>query len=189
MIMQEHPVLAGTRRWIDALIIGQQLCPFAAAPVQQGGVVFHLSHATQPQQLVEDLYLALCHLRDSDPAGVETSFLVHPGVLQTFEAQQDFMVAVDGLVYEAGLEGEIQVVAFHPGYLFAGEEPSGASHYTNRSPYPMLHLLREDSVSRAVAFFAGVEQIPRRNIARLRKMGVPALETLLATCRSGDVSL
>nr|WP_298722912.1 DUF1415 domain-containing protein [uncultured Steroidobacter sp.] len=166
----EH-VIAATRVWLERAVIGQQLCPFAAAPYLRDRVRFHVSAERSIVGLREDLCRELETLRAADPMQCETTLLVHPQVLTDFLEYNDFLDECDAVLAELGLEGELQVASFHPDYRFAGVPEQDITNFTNRSPYPMLHLLRESSVARAVASFPDIDGIGPRNMQTLRRLG------------------
>lgn len=163
--------IAATERWLQRAVIGLNLCPFAKAVHARGQVRFVLSEARSAAKLLEDLGAELLHLRDTPPAETDTTLLVHPWVLGDFLDYNDFLGDADALVEELGLEGVLQVASFHPDYQFAGSAPGDIANFTNRSPHPTLHLLREDSVSRAVAAFPDPDAIVGRNIETLERLG------------------
>jgi uncharacterized protein len=134
-------------------------------------VRYVLSDATTPQSLLEILGEELLRLRDTPADEIDTTLIVHPRVLEDFLDYNDFLEDADGLVEALELDGVLQVASFHPRYHFAGTEPDDVGNYTNRSPWPTLHLLREDSVSRAVAAFPDPDAIVERNIATLEALG------------------
>lgn len=164
--------IAATRRWLERAVIGLNLCPFAKAVVAKGQVRFVLSDATTPEALLEDLARELLVLRDTPADEVDTTLLVHPHVLEGFLDYNDFLDTADALVGSLGLEGDIQVASFHPRYRFAGTADEDIGNYTNRAPYPTLHLLREDSVSRAVDAFPDPDAIVERNLATLDRLSI-----------------
>jgi len=168
---RDEPI-AATRRWLERAVIGLNLCPFAKAVHAKGQVRFVLSDATTPESLLEDLAHELLVLRDTPAEEIDTTLLVHPHVLQEFLDYNDFLDTADALVESMGLEGDLQVASFHPDYRFAGTAHADIGNYTNRAPYPTLHLLREDSVSRAVAAFPDPDAIVERNIATLERLGL-----------------
>ena len=178
-VQAEAPELAATRRWLERAVIGLNLCPFAKAVVAKRQVRYVLSDAELPEDLLEQLAEELLHLRDTPAEAVDTTLLVHPRVLTDFLDYNDFLDRVDALVEALGLEGELQVASFHPDYQFAGTEPDDVSNCTNRAPYPTLHLLREDSVARAVEAFPDPDGIVSRNIATLEALGREGWERLL----------
>lgn len=160
-----------TRRWLERAVIGLNLCPFAKAVVNKGQVRMVLSEATDEAALLAELGEELMRLRDTPADEVDTTLLVHPQVLADFLDYNDFLETADALVQELGLEGVLQVASFHPQYQFAGSEPDDIANHTNRSPWPTLHLLREDSVARAVDAFPDPDEIVERNIETLEKLG------------------
>ncbi len=171
MIPDNQPVIADTRRWLERAVIGLNLCPFAKAAYVKHRVHIAVSSATTPEMLLEDLARELEDLRDADPAERETTLLVHPQVLADFLDYNDFLDTADAALEALELDGDIQVASFHPQYQFAGTEPDDAENNSNRSPWPTLHLLREDSIEQAVDSYPDVDQIPERNIAMLRELG------------------
>lgn len=174
----EDPI-AATRRWLERAVIGLNLCPFAKAVLAKGQVRFVLSEAATPEALLEELASELVLLEQSDPERIDTTVLIHPRVLNEFLDFNDFLELADGVVAALDLEGEIQVASFHPDYQFADTHPNDIENYTNRSPYPTLHLLREDSVERAVEAFPEASDIFEKNIATLRALGHDAWDKLL----------
>ncbi len=176
--MDEDPI-AATRRWLQRAVIGLNLCPFAKAVQARDQIRYVLSEATTPEALLEELATELAWLNDTDPAGVDTTLLIHPRVLTDFYDYNDFLDQADAAVDALGLEGEIQVASFHPDYRFAGTGFDDAGNCTNRSPYPMLHLLREASVERAVAAYPDPDTIVDRNIETLEELGGEEYRKLL----------
>jgi uncharacterized protein len=160
-----------TRRWLEKSVIGLNLCPFAAAPYRDNRVHFRVSEQRSASGLLEELRSELADLHAADPLRRETTLFIHPWVLTDFIEYNDFLEVCDATVKDLGLEGELQVASFHPRYQFADTQPEDIENYTNRSPYPMLHLLREASVERAIAAAGDPEEIYRRNIRTLRKLG------------------
>ncbi len=164
-------VVAATRAWLEKAVIGLNLCPFAEAAHVGNQIRYTVSDAQHPEALLNDLARELQTLVAADPAEVETTLLIHPRVLGDFLDYNDFLDIAEAAVEELGLTGTIQVASFHPQYRFADTEPDAIENYSNRSPYPMLHLLREESVERAVAAFPDTGRIPDRNIETLRRIG------------------
>jgi hypothetical protein len=164
-------VVAATRNWLEKAVIGLRLCPFAAEAHRGQRIRYRVSAEASNVGLLEELCEELELLRDTDPQQCETTLLIHPHALADFHDYNDFLDEADAAVRGLGLEGELQIASFHPHYQFAGTGADDIENYTNRSPYPMLHLLREASISRAVAGFAGVEEIGARNIETLRRLG------------------
>jgi len=172
--------IAATRRWLERAVIGLNLCPFAKAVHARQQVRFVLSDATTPSALLAQLGEELLHLRDTPASEVDTTLLVHPQVLGEFLDYNDFLDQADALVEALGLDGVLQVASFHPHYQFAGSDADDIDNFTNRAPYPTLHLLREDSVARAVAAFPDPDAIVERNLATVRRLGVEGWRKLLA---------
>jgi hypothetical protein len=164
-------VVSATRRWLERSVIGLNLCPFAEQPYRAGRVRFFCSGQQTPSGLLGDLRTELLGLAAAHPRDRETTLLIHPLVLSDFGEYNEFLVVCDAAVAELELEGELQVASFHPHYQFADTGPSDIENYTNRSPYPMLHLLREASVERAIAAVGDSGEIYRRNIRTLRNLG------------------
>jgi uncharacterized protein len=172
------PVVA-TRRWLERAVIGLNLCPFAKAVLAKEQVRFVLSDAQTPEDLLAQLGEELLWLQDAPADAIDTTLLIHPQVLTDFLDYNDFLDAADALVEALKLDGVLQVASFHPGYRFAGSAPDDVENFTNRSPYPTLHLLREDSVSRAVDAFTDADAIVERNVRTLRRLGVEGWRKLL----------
>lgn len=175
-------IIARVRCWIERTVIEYNLCPFARKPYTEELVRFVVSKATDPEQLLADLQQELEHLRTTDPAVVETTVLIHPWVLQDFFDYNDFLDVVDALLAQGGYEEEFQVASLHPHYQFAGTAPNDAANYTNRSPYPVLHLLRVDGVAQAISGYPRPERIPERNIELMNKLGAERLSDILDEC-------
>lgn len=174
-----HDPIAETRKWLEQIVIGLNLCPFAKAVYVKEQVRFVLSDATTPEALVEELAEELILLRDTPAEQIDTTLIVHPDVLTDFLDYNDFLDNADAAIEALDLQGILQVASFHPQYQFAGVAPDDVSNYTNRAPYPTLHLLREDSVERAVAAFPDPDVIVERNIETLDKLGIEGWTRLL----------
>lgn len=164
-------ILRATRTWLEVAVIGLNLCPFAKAVHVHGRIRYCLSGARSSEDLLEELASELEALKAADAERVETTLLIHPYVLADFLEFNDFLYAVEDLVAGLDLDGEFQVASFHPRYQFAGSQPDDIGNYSNRSPYPTLHLLREASVARAVAAFPDAADIYQNNIETLRRLG------------------
>ena len=171
--------IALTRHWLERAVIGLNLCPFAKAVYAKEQVRFVLSDATTPEALLAELGEELLRLRDTPAEQIDTTLLIHPQVLGDFLDYNDFLDDADALVEALALDGVLQVASFHPDYQFAGSAPDDVENFTNRAPYPILHLLREDSVARAVAAFPDPDAIVERNIETLRGIGVDGWKKLL----------
>ena len=178
--MKNQKYMSATKRWLDEIVIGLNLCPFAKHAVES--IEFLVSEAQDQEQLLVDLEQA-CLTLNSD-ASIETLLLIHPNVLQEFSAYNQFLSYADALLEVMQLDGEIQVASFHPHYQFAETDIDSAENFTNRSPYPMLHLLREESVARAVETYPDVDAIPQRNIQTMHKQGSVKLQTTLSAIQA-----
>jgi len=174
----DDPAIVDTRAWVERVVIGLKLCPFAPAPALKGLIRYAMSDAETPEALLEDLATELQRLVVSPPDEIETTLLIHPRILQNFYDFNDFLTVADELLRMLGLEGEIQIASFHPHYQFAGSEPHDIGNATNRSPYPTLHLLREESIARAVDSFGDTRSISATNLATLEKLGLAGLKAL-----------
>ena len=175
--------LAETRAWVDRAVIGLNLCPFAKAPQVKGVVRYVVSEARDPEALLAALVDELGRLAAAPAERIETTLLIHPQVLTDFADYNDFLAVAESAVAELGLEGVIQVASFHPQYRFAGSAPDDVANATNRSPYPTLHLLREESIDRAVIAFPQAEAIYEANIVTLQRLGAEGWGALQRQCR------
>jgi len=164
-------IIAATRLWLERSVIGLNLCPFAESVYRADLVRFRVSEQRSASALLDDFRSELLELQAADPLRCETTLLIHPWVLTDFIEYNDFLDVCEATIVELGLEGELQVASFHPRYQFAGTQSEDIENYTNRSPYPMLHLLREASIERAVAAVPDTGEIYRRNIRTLRDLG------------------
>ncbi|PHV09992.1 DUF1415 domain-containing protein [Chitinimonas sp. BJB300] len=171
MLHNTDTVIANTRAWLEKAVIGLNLCPFAKAVYIKDQIRFVVSEANNLDRLLDDLDRELLLLSAADPNEIDTTLLIHPKVLNDFLDFNDFLDVADGVVAEHELEGVLQVASFHPDYQFADTEPEDISNYTNRAPYPILHLLREESLDRAVAAFPDAADIFEKNIQTLRQLG------------------
>lgn len=164
-------VIAQTRTWLERAVIGLNLCPFAQSVYIQQRIRYCVSSTRSIRALRATLALELRALQAADTAVCETTLLIHPWVLQEFADYNEFLGEADRLLQRLKLEGVFQIASFHPRYRFAGADPDDITNHTNRSPYPMLHLLREASVASAVTGPEEAKQIVERNLATLRRLG------------------
>ena len=171
-------VIAATRAWVDKAVIGLNLCPFAKAVQIKGQIRYVASPAATPQEQAEELARELLLLQAASPEEIDTILLIHPGVLTDFYEYNDFLSIADAILYKLGLEGELQIASFHPDYQFADAAPDAIENYTNRSPYPTLHLLRESSLDKAVAAFPDAADIFEKNIETMRRLGLSGWQAL-----------
>jgi len=169
--VSDEDVLKQTRHWLEAAVMGLNLCPFAKAVYVKNQVRLVVSQARHADDLLEELDRELDLLVAAPTSETDTTLLIHPTLFEDFLDFNDFLEVAEGVVVEHGLEGVIQLASFHPQFQFDGTEPDDISNYTNRAPFAILHLLREDSVERAVAAFPQADAIFETNIATLEKLG------------------
>ena len=180
--MSDEAIVLAVRRWVETFVVGMNLCPFAKRELVKNRVRFVTTAATTQEQLLM-AWQAELELLKTDPS-VETTLLIHAKVLQDFYDFNDFLSIADSLLVDMELEGIYQIASFHPDYQFGGTQPSDAENYTNRAPYPVLHLLREESLERVIADYPDVDDIPERNIKLMNDLGPDKLQTLLKLCLS-----
>lgn len=166
------------RRWVESVVVDLDLCPFAKRELTKNRVRFAMTGADNEERLLVALNTEL-ELLNSDPS-IETTLLIHPNVLQDFYDYNQFLEFADALLVELNLVGVYQVASFHPDYQFSGTNPDDAENYTNRSPYPLLHIIREASLALAIANYPDVDQVPARNIELMNRLGAEKLRGLLA---------
>ncbi len=163
--------IAQTRAWVDAAVIGLNLCPFAKAVQVKGLLDYVVSQAATPEALLADLCHEMLRLHHAPIESLESILLIHPGVLNDFSAYNDFLDLADAALEELALDGVLQIASFHPDYRFAGTADDDITNASNRSPWPTLHLLREASVERAVKAHPSADTIVDANLATLRALG------------------
>ena len=171
MVMTDEQVLEKTRHWLEKAVIGLNLCPFAKAVYVKNQVRLVVSKARHADDLLEELDRELDLLVATPAAEIDTTLLIHATLFEDFLDFNDFLEVAEGVVDEHELEGVIQLASFHPKFQFDGTQAEDISNYTNRAPFAILHLLREDSVERAVEAFPQAEAIFEQNIATLEKLG------------------
>ena len=165
-------IIADTRTWLEKAVIGLNLCPFAKAVHVKDQVRFQVSDARTEEALIEELARELETLAEATPEKIDTTLLIHPHVLQDFADYNQFLDLADALVESLQLDGILQVASFHPDYQFADTAADDITNFSNRSPYPTLHLLREESIDRAVEAFPEADAIYDTNIRTLRGLGL-----------------
>lgn len=180
----DRQVIALTRAWIERAVIGLNLCPFANAPYARGRIRYCVSRALETAELLQDLQLELQRLLDVSGNEIETTLLIHPEILNDFLDYNAFLGQVDSTLRRLNLEGVIQVASFHPRYQFAGTRADDLGNATNQSPFPMLHLLREDSIDRALAVYPDPEAIYEANVATFERLGELGWRALQAQCQA-----
>jgi hypothetical protein len=172
-------VIAQTRNWVEKAVIGLNLCPFAKSVYVKNQVRIVVSEARHLDAFLEQLDSELDLLVATDPAEIDTTLLIHPELLPDFMEFNDFMQIAEEAVTEHDLEGVIQIASFHPAFQFADTEPDDISNYTNRSPYPTIHLIREASIARAVESMPDTDAIYERNIETMKSLGHEGLKRVL----------
>lgn len=168
-VEQEH-IICQVQRWLEEVVIGLNLCPFAARPTKAGQVRFVVTEARDEEALLQDLQSELERLESTEPAELETTLLIIPHMLGDFMDYNFYLNWVDQLIARRGWEGEFQVATFHPEYQFEGTDAQDAENLTNRSPYPILHLLREQSLENMLARYPDSDEIPDNNIRRMNRL-------------------
>ena len=186
MANTDDEIVAATCDWLEKAVIGLNLCPFAKAVHVKRQVRYSVSAARTGDALLGDLDRELRYLRTADPEETETTLLIHPFVLTDFLEFNDFLDEADAMLERLELVGEVQIASFHPRYQFAGTQPDDIENYTNRSPYPTLHLLREASIERGMAAFPDAAQIFEKNIDTLKELGHEGWARLRAASRAQD---
>jgi hypothetical protein len=175
-----NPVEVAVRQWLDEVVIGLNLCPFAARPVRAGKVRVVVSEAHDELELLTDLQTELQRLDETSPDQLETTLIAIPQMLADFFDYNDFLEHVDTLLDKFEWSGQYQVASFHPHYQFADTQPEDPGNFTNRAPYPLLHLLREDSVEAALDSHPDPDGIPEENIRRMEAMSPEQRRQLFA---------
>ncbi|MDX1560504.1 MAG: DUF1415 domain-containing protein [Marinobacter sp.] len=178
--MGETEIIAATRKWVEEVVVGYNLCPFAKRELVRNRIRFVVSEAETEDELLQALHSELQRLEDEPE--IETTLLIHPDVLQDFGPYNEFLDAADGLLAYLDMDGVYQIASFHPEYQFEGTEPGAAENYTNRSPFPMLHLLREASLEAAIDSYPDVDGIPQSNIELMNDLGTEKMRSILRSC-------
>lgn len=169
--LSDDNVLAATRRWLEEAVIGLNLCPFAKSVYVKNQVRLVVSRARHLDAFLDDLDRELELLKTTPAEQVDTTLLIHPTLFPEFLVFNDFLNVAEDVLVEHELDGVIQIAPFHPAFLFEGEDEGDMSHFTNRAPFPTLHLIREDSLEKAIASFGDTDVIYERNMDVLRKLG------------------
>lgn len=178
--MTHSRIIASTRQWVETVVVGLKLCPFASRELQKARVRFAVTDAETEAELLMALSSELSLL--SNTSTIETTLLIHHRALLNFYAFNDFLQIADDLLVALELEDILQIASFHPNYQFSDTAPDDVQNYTNRSPSPMLHLIREESLAQAIAEYPHVERIPSRNVALMQSMGGVKMQALLQGC-------
>jgi hypothetical protein len=182
-LLEDDKIVRSVRQWVESFVVDMNLCPFAKRELVKNRVRFAVTKAATEEQLLMALQAEL-ELLASDPS-VETTLLIHSEVLQDFYDYNQFLDYADRLLVQMRLRGVYQIASFHPNYQFGGTDSADVENYTNRSPYPVLHLIREESLARVIADYPNVDQIPERNIELMNSLGQDKLEKLMQACFNG----
>ncbi len=177
-MMDDKTVEADTVAWLERAVIGLNLCPFAKSVHVKGQVHYAVSHATSEEALLAELVEELNALQAIDSKARDTTLFIVPDYLQDFLDFNDFLDLADRALVDLELDGVLQIASLHPQYQFAGTTADDVTNFTNRSPYPTLHLLREDSIDRAVAAFPHPESIFETNMQTLQTLGMAGWQAL-----------
>jgi len=167
----DEQMLSLTVRWLERAVIGLNLCPFAKSVHVKGQIHYRLSHSTQKQELLQVLQEELQALQATDPAVRDTTLLILADCFPDFLDFNDFLQDADDVLYTLGLDGTLQIASFHPRFQFAGTTEDDITNFTNRAPFPVLHLIREASIARAVEAFPDAEMIYEKNMRTLEDLG------------------
>ena len=174
---ETEQVIAHTKNWVSKVVVGCNFCPFAAKEVKKGSIHYQVLDNASMKTTLEAVMLAMLQL--DDDAAIETSLLILPGSYVLFEDYLHMLHLAESLLEKENYGGIYQMASFHQAYLFAGSNNEDPSNYTNRSPYPMLHFLRESSITKAVDSFPGIDDVPQRNIAFTKEKGLLYMQQLM----------
>ena len=179
MMINRPQTIQITQEWIEQFVIGLNLCPFAKLPFKMDKIRYTVFEGNNLESFLQAILDELMFLKDSDATVCETSLLIHPEIFNNFAEYWDFQEVVEEILEEADLDGVIQVATFHPDYQFADTRKTSPENYTNRSPFPMLHFLREDSVTKAVDAYPNIDDIPEHNIRKMNDLGIFKIKNML----------
>jgi uncharacterized protein len=180
--MQESNAIEQTQQWLEEVVIGLNFCPFAKRELRKNAVRFILNKSGDIQETLEQM-ITECEFLDANPE-TETTLLILPNGFEDFLYYLDLTELAEDLLAEQGYEGVYQVASFHPDYCFADSEADDAANYTNRSPYPMLHLLREASLDMAIDNYPDIDSIPKTNMQKARTLGAEFFQSILVNAKS-----
>jgi hypothetical protein len=178
--MKEAHIIAHTNKWIQSVVIDLNFCPFAAKALLRKSIHYTVLQEAPLQESLEALFNTFLHL--DREAEVETAFVIFPESYADFEEYLDLLEKANTLLNIQGYEGIYQLASFHPDYCFEGSEPDDPANFTNRSPYPMLHILREESIEKALMTYKDADLIPNRNMELARKKGLLYMQALRSAC-------
>lgn len=184
--VSQQPIVQQTKNWVKEVVIGLNLCPFAAQPFQKDTIEYTVCNGDSTEQHLQQL--ADCFSRMDETGDIETSLLIYPDAYQTFDNYLDLLDFANQLLDDLNYTGTYQVASFHPDYLFDGSTEEDASNFSNRSPYPMLHVIREADLEKAIASFPDIEQVPENNIKKLREIGYQEMQKTLAKLTDKEIA-
>ena len=187
-MIDHQAIIENTKRWISSVVIGLNLCPFAKRVFQADLIKYVVSEAVNEEELLTDLWVELTSLANAPISQTETTLLIHPLALENFLDFNDFLAIADKLIAQLKLRGTIQIASFHPSYQFEGTEPEDVENYTNRSPHPMLHLLREESITKVAGDENELLEIPERNVKLLKSLGREKMLQLLNNAKQDNAN-
>ena len=170
-------IVTKTKSWITNVVVACNFCPFAAREIKRGSIHYEVLHEVTTKNVLEAILKIFLLLDENNK--IETSLLILPDSFADFNDYLDLVEKVETLLTKNNYEGIYQIASFHPKYMFADSDENDPSNYTNRSPYPMLHFLREDSVTKAIAGYTDIENVPKRNIAFTKEKGLAYMQQLL----------
>lgn len=184
MLLSDELVTAQTMKWVKDFIVTLNVCPFAKREVEKESVRCVVVRSKKIDVALEELMSEIQWL--DEHSETETTLLVFPTLFKDFHRYLDFVETAENLMFNQGCEGVYQLATFHPDYCFSGAEPDDVSNYTNRSPYPMLHILREESLDKAIEFYGDTTDIPNQNIIKMETLGKHKLDSIFTLCMKVD---
>ncbi|BFM48403.1 DUF1415 domain-containing protein [Marinomonas sp. THO17] len=182
MLLSDDLVIHQTMNWVKGFIVEHNVCPFAKREIDNDTVRLVVLRSKKMDIALEELMTEIQWL--DEHSETETTLLIFPTLFKDFHRYLDFVETAENLMFDQGCEGVYQLATFHPNYCFAGTEDDDVSNYTNRSPYPMLHILREASLDKAIAFYGDTSNIPNDNISKMEALGKKSLEDIFQACMS-----
>lgn len=177
MTKESALIIHKTQRWLDAFVVGLNLCPFARREIRRDSLRIEVSYPATLEDALNDCFAEV--LRLDNHKEIETTLLIFPTLFQDFFDYLNFISLCESALIQKNYEGIYQIASFHPDYCFAGEDGDDVSNYTNRSPYPMIHLLREESLEKAIQSYGNTDEIPQTNMNKLRKLGLEEIKKML----------
>jgi uncharacterized protein len=179
MKKSQNHIIETTQLWVERFVIGLNLCPFARHPFRTNKIKYFTFEGANQEKLTERVVMEINLLLETPPSVLETTLIILPEMLADFDEYLDYLEILEFVLAELELEGLVQVASFHPDYQFEGTDIMDAENFTNRSPLPVLHLLREDSIDRAIEAFPEVGDIPARNIETMKNLGFNQVKKML----------